>query len=476
MLFIGRKRLPAWLLVVFFSASVTADMLPTSIAQTLIRYDIPVTDVSIEIRNIASNHSVLSINSDKSRNPASVIKLFTTLAALELLGPQHQWKTRYYLDGRLQGDILIGNLVLQGGGDPFLTVDKLWLHVMTLRSLGIRTISGNLIIDNTFYSIPKHDRSDFDGASTRLYNVGPDATLVNFSATRLVIQPLDGNIYLRNEPPLEGMKLINNLKPKSGKCRGKTKGWNYRIDRRDDSVEVRFDGNYSSRCGFYSISRSLFSNNEYTYRLFKRLWIQSGGALEGSYRIAALPDNSQLLSTHSSLPLSDIIKSINKFSNNVMARMLFLNLDAKNEDSQATLSGARSKISNWLLSNNIKMPSLHIDNGSGLSRATKTTASGIADLLHFSWHSIYRPEFLSSLPLAALDGTMRKRLNNSPLVGRARIKTGSLKGVRSMAGYVVDNSGETYSVTVLIQSSNITFQSGNQVQDAVLKWIHAREK
>ncbi len=474
MLFLAQKCLPVWLMVVIVPASIYADTVPLSISQMLKRYGIPTSDISIEIRNIANNQSVLSVNSDVPRNPASVIKLFTTLSALELFGPQHQWKTRYYADGRIQGDILIGNLVMQGGGDPFLTVDKLWLHVITLRSLGIRSISGNLIIDNSLYDIPEHDRSAFDGASSRLYNVGPDAALVNFSATRLVIQPLDGQIYLRNEPPLKGLKLINNLKPKSGKCAGKTKGWNYRIDRKHDTVEVRFDGNYSIRCGLYSISRSLFSNNEYTYRLFKRLWMQSGGVIKGSYRIAPVPDHSQLLSTHSSVPLSDIIKSINKFSNNVMARMLFLNLDAESEDSQATLAGARTRLSNWLLSKNIEIPNHYVDNGSGLSRTTRTTAEVIAKLLDLAWQSLYRPEFLSSLPLAALDGTMRRRLGDSPLVGHARMKTGSVKGVRSMAGYVVASDGEPYSVTVLIQSSKVTFQSGNEVQDAVLKWIYSR--
>ncbi len=469
----GRWRLPVWLLIVLLPISALADALPSSISQTLKRYGIPVSDISIEVRDIEGKQSILSVNSDVYRNPASVIKLLTTLAALELLGPQHQWKTRYYVDGKIRDDELVGNLVLKGGGDPFLTVDRLWSHVMTLRGLGIRNITGNLIIDNTLYDIPKHDRSAFDDAPSRLYNVGPDAALVNFSANRLVIQPLAGRISVRNEPPLEGMKLINHLKPKSGKCRDKTKGWGYRVDQNADNIEVRLEGAYSMNCGTYSISRSLLPNNEYTYRLFKQLWIQSGGTLNGYYRVSPLPKNSQLLSSHPSVPLSDLITSINKYSNNVMTRMLFLNLDAENEDDPATLSGARSKLASWLLSNNIEIPNLYVDNGSGLSRTTQITSKGIAELLELAWQSLYRPEFLSSLPLVAIDGTMRSRLRNSPLVARARIKTGSVKGVRSMAGYVIANNGKPYSVTVLIQSSNITFQKGNQIQNAVLEWLYS---
>ena len=460
-----------WMLAGIFPVSALSGTLPSSIAQTLHRHGIPVNDVSIEIRDIESNRSVLSLNSDVSRNPASVIKLITTLSALELLGPQHQWTTEYYADGRIEGDTLAGNLVLKGGGDPFLTVDKLWTHVMSLRGLGIRDITGNLIIDNTLYDITEHDSSAFDDAPNRLYNVGPDAALVNFSATRLVIHPLPRRISVRSEPPLEGLKVINRLKAKSGNCSGKTRGWGYRINKKTQPLQIQFEGSYIANCGVFSVSRSLLPNNEYAYRLFKELWTLSGGELKGSFRVGRLPENADLLSSHPSVPLSDAIKSINKFSNNVMARMLFLNMDIDAENERATLSGARHRVMNWLLENHIEIPGFYIDNGSGLSRATRITAKGIADVLALAWRSLYRPEFLSSLPLAATDGTMRRRLHNSPLAGRARIKTGSVRGVRSLAGYVIAGNGKSYSVTVLIHSDRATFQNGNRIQNAVLEWL-----
>lgn len=473
MFWFGRKALLMCLAVGFFPAAALSNVLPTQIAETLDRYSIPISDVSIEIRDIEKNEPILSINGDVSRNPASVIKLVTTLAALELIGPHHQWTTKYYAYGRIEDDMLIGDLVLKGGGDPFLTADKLWNHVTSLRGLGIRSISGNLLIDNTLYDIPAHDRSAFDNAPNRLYNVGPDAALVNFSATRLVVQPLSGKITVRAEPPLENISLNNRLVAKSGRCRSKAQGWNYRIDNTATAIQVGFSGAYPTNCGAYSISRSVMSNNEYTYRLFNLLWTQSGGRLGGSYRIGRLPEESLLLSSHSSTLLSDAIKSINKFSNNVMARMLFLNLDIENQNKQATLPGARKKIANWLSENNIDIPDLYIDNGSGLSRITRITANGVAELLQLGWNSLYRPEFLSSLPILAKDGTVRKRLFNSPIAGRARIKTGSVKGVRSMAGYLIGDNGKPYSVTVLIQSDRVTFHKGNRIQDAILKWVHS---
>lgn len=470
----NRRRLCAGLVaLLLLPVPALSDNLPVSVARALARHGIPESAVSIEIRDIENRRPVFSLNGDVPRNPASAIKLVTTLGALQLFGPHHQWETQYYLDGSLKGDALLGNLVLRGGGDPFLTVDRLWHHVMSLRGLGIRDIAGNLVIDNSLYDIPEHDRAAFDNSPNRLYNVGPDAALVNFSATRFVIHPVQGRIAVHAEPPLEGIELTSRLKSQAGECISKKRGWNYRIDRGADTVRVRFEGTYRADCGVHSVSRSVLSNNDYAFRLFRLLWTQSGGTLGGSYRVGRRPDDSVLLSSHRSTPLSDTVTSINKYSNNVMARMLFLNLDTLDENEPATLAGARQRVAEWLADNGIEIPGLHVDNGSGLSRSTRITASGMAELLQLGWESPYSPEFLSSLPLAALDGTMKKRLHDSPIVGRARIKTGSLNGVRSMAGYIIARDGKPYSVTMLMQSDKVTYRNGSEVQDAVLKWINS---
>ena len=195
----------------------------------------------------------------------------------------------------------------------------------------------------------------------------------------------------------------------------------------------------------------------------------------GTYRTGSPSDGALPLVSFSSQPLSDVVKGINKFSNNVMARMLLLALDMQ-EDSDsrpATLSGARQGVLQWLSDNGIGMPGLVLDNGSGLSRSTRATTAGLANLLDHGWHSNYRPEFLSSLPLSGLDGTMRRRLADSALQGRARIKTGLISGVRSMAGYVGSHRGTRYSVAMIIESGKIGYGNGNRIQDAVLQWLYS---
>ena len=471
--FAGSKNLP--------------QQLPDSVAILLKKYGIPLSAVSLDIQEAESQSTLVSLNSNVPRNPASVIKLVTTLSALEILGPDYQWHTRYWADGTISNGVLTGDLVLQGGGDPFLTVDKFLHQVLSIRQRGIHTITGSLVIDNSLFDVADHDRAQFDGQPSRLYNVEPDAALVNFSATRFIIQPMAtrgansgaNRIAIFADPPIANLVVENNIKPQSGKCpnrnSGRNHGWSYELHKKGDKVIARFDGKYRSRCGQHSITRSLFSNREYTYRLFKYLWSNSGGTFDGGYRMAVTPDHAIAIISYPSEPLADVITSINKYSNNVMARQLMLSLDAQGQDRPATIAGGRAAIKNWLSENAGIMPGLIIDNGAGLSRKTRITTANLTDLLQHGWRSNYRAEFLSSFPLAALDGTMKKRLHDSALPpGRARIKTGLINSVRSMAGFVNASNNKHYSVAMMIESKNVGFGNGNVIQDAVLEWIYNR--
>ena len=454
------------------------DALPKSITKLLAEYRIPASAVSLEVREMGDNTPLLSLNAQTPRNPASVIKLLTTLAALELLGPGYQWETTYLAAGTIEDGVLDGDLILRGGGDPFVTVEQVLGHVLALRQTGLETITGDLVIDNSHFAVESHDRDAFDGKTERLYNIGPDAALTNFSATRFVIEPRGDRIRVTADPPLAGLKIDNRIKPRSGKCISRNAGWSYRLDRSGENPMVRFHGTYRTRCGTHSISRSILPNTEYTYRLFTALWRMMGGTMgdggSGGYRVSPTPDSAQMLLTRPSEPLADIITGINKFSNNVMSRQLLLSVGAELSDQPGSVAAGASGIRDWLSANDIAMPELVLENGSGLSRNGRASAAGLSALLAHGWGGTYRPEFLSSLPLAAIDGTMRTRLNDSPLRARARIKTGAIRGVRSMAGYVHARNDRHYSVVLLLNSGKVTYHNGNAVQDAVLRWVYRR--
>lgn len=465
-------------LLAAMSTRALADALPDAIAQLLHKHRIPAAAVSLMVRAMdpPAAKPALSVNATTPRNPASVMKLLTTLSALELLGPGHQWHTRYLAADAITGGVLRGDLVLRGGGDPFITVERLLGDLLALRQHGIDTIAGDLVIDNSRFAPPPHDRAAFDGKPQRLYNVGPDAALINLSATRFVIEPHDAEnaIRVRAEPPLDGLEIANRITARAGKCISRSAGWRYRIDYSGKHPVARFRGVYRPRCGTHSISRSLLANTDYACRLFAALWRNLRGEL-GGCRVGVTPDGARQLLARSSAPLADLITGINKFSNNVMARQLLLTLGAELRGEPGTLEGGIAVIEEWLTGNRIAMPALALQNGAGLSRAGRASAAGLSALLARGWRGTYRPEFLSSLPLAAIDGTMRTRLLESPLRGRARIKTGLIDGVRSMAGYVHARDGRHYSVVMMIDSGTVNFWNGNLMQDAVLRWVYERD-
>ncbi len=471
------KTLTILFLVIGYSTGLRAQGLPGDISRLISQLGLSQDSVSLVIREVESGRNVLSVNPAVPRHPASVIKLVTTIAAMELLGPTWQWETRYLgtgpvnHDGRLQG-----NLVMQGGGDPFLTLEQFWLHVLALRQQGISHIDGNLIIDNTRFDTPPHDRAAFDNQPLRLYNVGPDAALTNFSATRFVIEPQGEQIHVFSDPPLAGLTVRNQLTAAPGQCLSRNQGWSMHITREESRLQAHFRGQYRTRCGRHSVSRSYFSSPEYTYRLFRYLWESMGGTLTGGYRTGSTPPTAQLLTHMKSRSLAENVAAINKYSNNVMARLLLLTIgnESTSKPHEDTLQAGRQAVTQWLDRIGIPTRDLVIENGAGLSRHTRVTASQIADLLSYAWHSNWQPEILASLSLLAMDGTMRSRLKQSGLDGRARIKTGLLRGVRSMAGYVHADNGQHYTVTLFIHSPKVRFWNGNRIQNAVLKWVHRR--
>ena len=449
-----------------------AHSLPPTVTALLERYQIPASTVSLTVQSVESEQPLLHYRGDTSRNPASVIKLLTTLAALELLGPEYQWQTRYLAAGEIRDGVLHGELIIQGNGDPFLVTEKFWQQLSSLRQIGIRQIQGDLVLDATAFALPPHDRDAFDGQGQRLYNVGPDAVLTNFSATSFVLQPIRGEVRVFAEPPLHNLSVVNRIRPERGKCIHRNHGWRYQLHRQGEQITARFDGTYRPECGRHTIGRSIVENHDYTFRLFGQLWRSLGGQHNGGLRVGAARADAQLLLSHASDSLADIITGINKYSNNVMARQLLLTIGLQLYGRPAAIEAGIAGIHNWLGANNIALPGLVIANGAGLSRRSQITTGGLINLLQHAWRSDYRPEFLSSLPLAALDGTMRKRLQQSPLRGRARIKTGLIRGVRSMAGYVRTGKRQYLAIAMLIESENINHAIGNRIQDAVLEWAY----
>ncbi|NUT79669.1 MULTISPECIES: D-alanyl-D-alanine carboxypeptidase/D-alanyl-D-alanine endopeptidase [Pseudomonas] len=390
-------------------------------------------------------------NADVSVNPASTMKLVTTYAALEMLGPNHQWKTEFYTDGTLSGGILNGNLYLKGGGDPKLNMEKLWLLMRDLRANGVQQVTGDLVLDRGFFIKPQLPEFNDDGNDkNKPFLVKPDSLLVNLKALRFVARNDGGRVLVSVEPPIASIRIENQVKAVNSKqCTG---GVRYNpVTQTDGSVTVTVGGQLGDGCSSQTYL-SLLDHATYTAGAVRAIWKELGGSIQGKDRLAATPSNAKVLARAFSPDLAEIIRDINKYSNNTMAQQLFLSLGAqfRNEADGDDAKAAQRVVRQWLAKKGITAPHLVMENGSGLSRAERVSAREMAAMLQAAWRSPYSAEFISSMPIAGTDGTMRKRLKTTAMAGEAHVKTGTLNTVRAIAGYSRDINGNTWAVVAIL--------------------------
>lgn len=473
------KTVLTLLAVLLVSLNGHAAPLPAAVKASLKQAGIPLSAVAIEVREVAHTRSpLISLNARQPMNPASTMKLLTTFAGLELLGPAYTWKTEAWLDGKLENGILQGDLVLKGYGDPKFTIERFWLWLSELRARGLREIRGDLVLDRSFFELPPHDPGAFDNDPVRAYNVGPDALLLNFNTLRLRYLPVGSHMKIISEPPLDGVTLDNRLLPDSSK--NGCDNWDDTILVQPKGDSVILQGGYPGECGEREHNLSVMPHTRYVEAVFRALWQQLGGTLHGKLRDGTASGSAQLFSAHHSEPLSSVIRDINKFSNNVMARQLFLTLgtatSASSNGSEEGVPGSIARSTEamraWLSGKKLDFPELVLENGAGLSRTERISAQHLAQLLQKAADSPLSAELVASLPILGVDGSVKKRLRESASAGHAHLKTGTLEGVKTVAGYVRSRSGKEWIVVFLINHQNA--RRGQGAQDALIEWVRQR--
>lgn len=447
--------------------------IPVDVKNVLNRRQLPDDSLSLYVENLTSGKTVIAWNEDTPRNPASVMKLLTTLIALETLGPTYRWKTEVYLQGEIEDERLAGNLLLKGYGDPFLVTERLWSMLRGIRRTGISTIDGDLLLDDSHFDVADDDPGAFDNQPLRAYNVGPSALLMNFKVVRFQFEPdvASAMINLRLDPELENLQVVNRLSLKNGRCGGYQRG--ITITPNENVDRMIFSGDFPSGCRSYAMDRTVLSHNEFAYGLFKTLWQEMGGTIGGSWKNTRAPGDAKPFLTYESLPLTNIIASVNKHSNNVMARQLVYTMGAEAFGPPGTADKGKHVVEGWLAERNFDFAELNFDNGAGLSRVSRLTARHLGDLLRYAWHSPLMPEFVSSMSLSGLDGTLTHRFRNNGLAGRAHMKTGSLDHVSAIAGYLQAKSGDRFIVIALQNYDDVHRGTGEEVQVALLRWVDA---
>ena len=399
-------------------------------------------------------------------NPASIAKLATTFAALELLGPAFTWSTPVYLEGSVRDGTLHGNLYIRGQGDPKLVAERLWLLLRRVQGLGVRTISGDIVLDHSAFAVTAQDPGAFDGEPLRPYNAAPDALLLNFKAVVMTFTPLDGQAQVHLEPPLAGVLLPANVPLTTGAC-GDWRG-GLKADFSDAS-RIRFGGGYPIACGERSWPVAYADPASYAARAVAGLWRQMGGSLRGSVRDGPVPPGLAPAFELQSPTLAEVVRDVNKFSNNVMAQQLFLTLSLQ-QNGLGSTEASRQVMRQWWSARFGPGDLPGFDNGSGLSRDERISGAQLARLLQAAWASPLMPELMASLPLAGVDGTMRR--NGSKAAGLAHLKTGSLRDVNGVAGYVHAASGRRYVLVAIANHPQAA--AARPAIDALVEWT-ARE-
>ena len=424
--------------------------------KSLAAVDIPAANVSIVAQPLDHGGKTWSLNPNTLRLTASTAKLYTTYAALVKLGPATTLKTEVWQNGN--------DFIIVGSGDPSITVERLSSLLRQLRAQGIKDIRGNIVLDRSRFgpaSALPFDPTAFDSKPMRPYNVGPDALLLNFRAIQVVLSPESGNILARLDTPLAGASVDNQLQLTDGPC----SDWKDAVlSSIRGNFKITLKGKFPRSCTPQTLQLAAHGPelvgeagaNTYAEALIRGLWQEMGGSWSGKAISGTKPVGATLLASTESQPVAQLVRDINKYSNNVMARQLFLLL----ADAPSTQAAAEQALRQTLAARGVPMKHLVIENGSGLSRKEATTAEEMTGLLRVIWNDPRMPELLSSLPIGGTDGTLKKNKNNGGDVGRIRLKTGSLENARAAAGYVQDNSGRWHTLVVMIQDPKATANYG----------------
>jgi len=446
--------------------------LPQSLASILAEQGIPINTLSLVVQEVSTKKPILAVNAKTLRQPASLAKLFTTFIALDYLGPGYQWQTKIFSsDSILDGST--GYLLFQGSGDPYLTKENLWSIVNRLQNLGLKNIKDGLYLDQSYFEANQSSSGDFDNDPLRPYNLMPSALLTNFNMVDFTLAPNSSSrsvdISFNTLP--RNVIFENQLKLEKGQCHNFRDSAMFNETQSNNVVTISVEGYFPEDCPKIEHELSLTNTNHYFHSIFSDFWYLSGGELKGYMIEASKKNPGKPLLIHKSPPLTEIIRLTNKDSNNFMSRQIFLTLGKHQNNKVANLQESRLIVSSILEKYGIDFQDQFIDNGSGLSRKNLIRAETLSQLLMKIYEHPLRAEFISSLPISGIDGTIKKRFKKFPLKERMHLKTGTINGVKGLAGYVKGLSGKEYIVVFMHNDfSEFTYKT-KPFQDALLTWV-----
>ena len=458
-------------IVLFFLLSLWTFALPHAVNEKIRKSGISKKDISIYIKEAGAGGKVVaSLNAEKTRTPASVIKVLSTYAAVLKLGFDYRWQTKFYTRGSLESSngTLNGDLIIKGFGDPTLHSNDLGKIVSYIRAEGIRRIMGNIIIDRSYFDVGNKDSSGFDENPYSAYNAMPDAMMFNERISTVCVTPNKKSVTKKHTD--HSYQLINNLQYVNKSCRGKYSWPRVKIDKSTSTPKVILKGKISKRCGKRNICKVLTKPYKSFYYALKSKMQEEGIKVSGTLKLRKVPSDATELFTYYSDSLEKIISKTAKKSNNLYARHLLLLLGAKTYGAPATLQKGRDAIVKILDAKGaLGTGVLRIDNGSGLSRVAKMNAKLLATMYDNAYDR-YGQRWMNTLSIAGVDGTIKRRFRGTVVRKRAWMKTGTVRRVKNIGGYVKNRAGKQYTVVILVNSTKAKYR-GAKLQNEIIKWL-----
>lgn len=423
---------------------------------------------------LSDKASGLRLHADEPRQPGSTMKLVTTIVALERLGTNSRGRTDVLADFKPQRGVITGPLYLRGGADTDLDWAALWGMLRQLREQGVTHIQGGLVVDRSLFNPPRLDVDvpPFDESPEFQYNVIPDALNLNSSLLGFVLQSDDATLALRTSPVLPGLRLDTSaMTLNDNPCAKWEDTWQLPTIEVDSGAPVlRFRGQFPRNC-MRQLDLNLVDRQWTTAAAVRLIWSQLGGQISGPDAEGATPPAAVVLASHLGRPFAEVARSMMKRSDNPLTRLTYLRLGVQGAtNGEPTLDAAARSVRDWFNNKRIPAAGLVMDNGSGLSRSERITAQQLAAVLEAAYKGPYAPELLTSLPVAGVDGTLSRRFKGSLAEGRARMKTGTLRNVVALAGYVLDQQGRMWVVAATLNHDSAPAK-GHAVLDSIVEWV-----
>lgn len=438
--YLSEKRMRRFLLCALLLLPAAASALDTG--------TIAPQEIAVYVQELNSKKVRVAHQADASFNPASTMKLVTAFAAFNALGPDFRWQTEFKSAAPVSGGSLNGDIYWVGSGDPVMDQDDLIAAQQQLRDKGINRITGSLVFDRSIWG-NAGTAHGFDDDAGEAFTTDPDPQMLAYKVVWLKPAFNEAGLpVITTNPPLPDVAQNNQVRfTPSGTCRSLKR---YLSAKYENGV-LHMSGTLPEACIGQETFINMLDTQNFAAKSFVNQWRAAGGQMASGYRVGTAPADAATLAVHRSAPLHEALTSMNKLSNNVIARTVFLTMGERAADNQ-TGQNAQAAVRRELVKAGLDDEALILENGSGLSRRERLTARFLGELLAKSYESRFRQAFIDTLPIAGTDGTLKQRFKNR--TGELFLKTGTLKNVRALAGYYLPHhaDGSPLAIVVLVNS------------------------